>query len=122
MGQQAGRLVYPLTFVFKQEDDQWSALACEVDVASCGDTLDEAREGLKDAVELYLSYMLENGFRDKVARPVPQQDLVEFCAGERIVEYYAAIAELVPISPLRLELIRSELEPADCRYVPAGGG
>jgi predicted RNase H-like HicB family nuclease len=122
MRQKAERLVYPLTFVFKQEGDQWSALACEVDVASCGDTLDEAREGLKDAVELYVSYMLENGHREKVARPVPAGDLAAFCTGKHVVEYHALILDLIARPVLRLSevrFIRSELTPVDCRYAAA---
>jgi len=123
MGQTAERLAYPFTFLFRREGKQWSALACEVDVASCGDTLEEAREGLKEAVELYISYMLENGLRDKVARPVPREDLAEFCSGKHEVEYYAMIVDLVPRPAphlLEMQFVRSELAPADCRYALAG--
>ena len=117
MGQTAERALYPFTFIFKQEDTEWCALACEVDVASCGSSLDEAREGLKEAVELYLSYMIEHGLRDEVARPVPQDALAELCQGKHIVEYHAAIAEIITRPALRLittEFLRSELTPADC--------
>ena len=124
MGQKSERLVYPLTFVFRQEGDQWSALACEVDVASCGDTLEQAREGLKDAVELYISYMLENGLRGKVARPVPATDLAELCGSRQVtVEYHVLGLDLIsgPVPrPAQMEFVRSELTPADCRYATAG--
>lgn len=124
MGPKAERLVYPLTFLFRQEHGQWSALACEVDVTSCGDSLDEAREGLEDAVELYVLYMLENGLRDKVARPVPTADLTEFCSGGDVeVEYHSLSLDLIPQPVLRLTevaFVRSELTPVDCRYATAG--
>lgn len=122
MGKRAERVLYPFTFIFKQEDTEWSALACEVDVASCGSSLDEAREGLKEAVELYLSYMIEHGLRDDVARPVPDDDLAELCQGKHIVEYHAAIVEIMTFPALHLvgtEFLRSELTPADCHYALA---
>ena len=126
MGQKAERLAYPLTFVFMQEGDQWSALACEVDVASCGETIDEAREGLKDAVELYISYMLENGLRHQVARPVPPQDWVEFCGkSQPTIEYHTLILDLLCAGPTpqlsEIAFVRSEVTPAYCgRYALAG--
>jgi predicted RNase H-like HicB family nuclease len=122
VGQTAERVVYPFTFVFKQEDGQWAALACEVDVASCGSTLEEARDGLKEAVGLYLAYMIEHGLRDQVARPVSREGLTEFCQGEHTVEYHAAIVDIISRPVVRLsstQFVRSELAPADCRYALA---
>ncbi len=122
MGQTAERVVYSFTFVFKQEDDAWSALACEVDVASCGSSIEEAREGLKEAIELYLSYMIEHGLREQVERSVPHDDLAEFCQGEYTVEYHAAIADIIARPTIHLtgtEFVRSELSSADCRYAIA---
>lgn len=122
MGQTAERVVYPFTFIFRREDNEWSALACEVDVASCGSNIDEARDGLKEAVELYLSYMIEHGLRDQVARPVPSDDLAEFCQDECKIEYHALIVDIVTHPVVRLvgmEFVRSELAPANCRYALA---
>jgi predicted RNase H-like HicB family nuclease len=42
------------TAVIYQEDDGFVALCPELDVASQGDTLDEARANLREAVELFL--------------------------------------------------------------------
>ncbi len=39
--------------VLYREDDQWVAQALNVDVSSFGDTSEEARESLREALELY---------------------------------------------------------------------
>ncbi len=45
-----------LTAVIRSEDGQYVSLCPELGVASCGDTPDEARAMLKEALELYLSH------------------------------------------------------------------
>jgi len=42
-----------LTAIIEKEDDGYVALCPEVDVASQGDTVGEARENLKEALELF---------------------------------------------------------------------
>ncbi|MGI8648199.1 MAG: HicB family protein [Acidimicrobiales bacterium] len=42
------------TVVVQREDDQYVALALEVDVASQGDTPEDALANLREALELYL--------------------------------------------------------------------
>ncbi|MFZ0255405.1 MAG: type II toxin-antitoxin system HicB family antitoxin [Gammaproteobacteria bacterium] len=42
-----------LTAIIKREGDGYVALCPEVDVASQGDTVDEARNNLKEALELF---------------------------------------------------------------------
>ncbi len=42
-----------LTAIIEREDDGYVALCPEVDVASQGDTIDEARNNLKEALELF---------------------------------------------------------------------
>ena len=42
-----------LTVIIEREGDGYVALCPEVDVASQGDTLDEARDNLKEALELF---------------------------------------------------------------------
>ncbi|WP_428936780.1 type II toxin-antitoxin system HicB family antitoxin [Fontivita pretiosa] len=42
-----------LTAVIEREDDGYVALCPEIDVASQGSTIDEARANLKEAVELF---------------------------------------------------------------------
>ena len=43
-----------LTALLEREDDGYVALCPELDVASQGDTIEEARANLKEAVELFL--------------------------------------------------------------------
>ncbi|HXU31089.1 MAG TPA: type II toxin-antitoxin system HicB family antitoxin [Thermoanaerobaculia bacterium] len=42
-----------LTAIIEREDDGYSALCPEVDIASQGDTVEEARENLREALELF---------------------------------------------------------------------
>lgn len=42
-----------LTAIIQREDDMYSALCPELDIASAGDTVSEARENLKEALELF---------------------------------------------------------------------
>ncbi|TEU11633.1 MAG: hypothetical protein E3J21_23135 [Anaerolineales bacterium] len=67
-----------LTGIIKKEGRQYSALCLELDVASCGDTQEKAMKALKDAVETYVQYMVEEGREDEIHRPVPLAALREF--------------------------------------------
>ena len=40
-------------YIIWQEDDQFVSLCVEVNVASCGDTFEEARANLEEALELF---------------------------------------------------------------------
>jgi predicted RNase H-like HicB family nuclease len=111
------RVAYPLTFLLKKEGNVWASLACELDVASCGDSLDEAREMLKEAVALYVTDLVESGELDKVARPIPKEALVEFATdppGELHVEYHTLLVYLKSVPPT-LEFLPSMVRPADCQ-------
>lgn len=46
-------MVRQLTAIIEKEDDGYVALCPEVDVASQGDTVGEARANLKEALELF---------------------------------------------------------------------
>jgi len=46
-------MVKQLTAIIEKEDDGYVALCPEVDVASQGDTVGEARDNLKEALELF---------------------------------------------------------------------
>jgi predicted RNase H-like HicB family nuclease len=78
MRQMAERIAFPLTFYLKQEGDQWAALSPEVAVSSCGDTLDEARQALKDAVETYVVYMIGTGRIAEIPRQLSQEQVLDF--------------------------------------------
>ncbi len=42
-----------LTAIIEREDDGYVALCPELDVASQGDTIEQARENLQEAIELF---------------------------------------------------------------------
>ena len=67
-----------LTGIIKKEGRQYSALCLELDVASCGDMQEEAMKALRDAVETYLQYMVEERREDEIYRPVPLETLKGF--------------------------------------------
>lgn len=50
-----------LTFVIKKESGKYSSWCPELDVASQGDTVEEARKNLKEAVESHVETMIKNG-------------------------------------------------------------
>jgi len=72
------KLPLRLTSIVKREGDQYAALCLELDVASCGETREEAVAALRDAVETYLEYMQDTGRESQILRPVPTEALREF--------------------------------------------
>ncbi|MBM2832175.1 MAG: hypothetical protein HW414_1227 [Dehalococcoidia bacterium] len=52
--------------VVTKEGNQYSAWCPDLDIASCGDTPEDAIENLRDAMDLYLSALEEEGEREKV--------------------------------------------------------
>ncbi len=112
------RVAFPLTFLFRREDDQWVSLACEVDVASCGETLEAARDGLQDAVELYVSYMLQNGMRESISRPVPKDLLTEFAseAADSLQVERHTLLVLLQAAP-EMEFIPTGIGPTVCDLI-----
>jgi len=50
------------------ETGQWVSECPELDVASCGDTMEEAFENITDAVELYLNGLEEDGELERIFR------------------------------------------------------
>jgi len=53
--------VTTLTALVWKEGNQYVSKCPELEVASCGDTLEEALENLKEAVELYIENVKELG-------------------------------------------------------------
>ena len=45
---------YQMTAVIEREGDGYVALCPEMDIASQGDTIEEARDNLREAVELFM--------------------------------------------------------------------
>jgi len=56
--------VTTLTALVWKEGDQYVSKCPELEVASCGDTIEEALENLKEAVELYIENAKELGILD----------------------------------------------------------
>jgi predicted RNase H-like HicB family nuclease len=50
-----------LTVLVRKEGEQYSSWCPELDVASCGDTIEEACANLDDAVDLYLETLRSEG-------------------------------------------------------------
>jgi predicted RNase H-like HicB family nuclease len=69
------------TGLAKRSGKYYVALCLELNVASQGETLEDAKEMLREACEEYLSYMLENEL-EKEIRPVPLDHLREFLLEE----------------------------------------
>jgi len=50
-----------LSVLVRKEGGQYASWCPELDVASCGDTIEEASENLRDAVDVFLSTLSEEG-------------------------------------------------------------
>lgn len=79
-------MVQSYTCLVKREGNQYASLCVELDVASCGPTKRAAVNGLKDAIEAYLDYMIAEGREDEIYRPVPMQELRTFLFPENMTE------------------------------------
>lgn len=110
------RVSFAFGFLLKKEGDNWVALCPEINVASQGSTVDDAREGLKDAVETYVLYMLEEGRQEEIARPVSQGFIQDFLAdppGECTYECYVLVVSWVREAKLfpSVEFLRAPFCP-----------
>jgi predicted RNase H-like HicB family nuclease len=54
------------TILLQREGDGYAALCPELDVASQGETVEEARANLREAVELFLETASESEIRDRL--------------------------------------------------------
>lgn len=62
----AGPEFIVLTLKAYLEAGQYVSECVELDVASCGDTLDEAFKNIEDAVEVYLETLDDTGDRERI--------------------------------------------------------
>jgi len=58
------------TVVFRRDGKFYVALCLELNVLSQGESLEEAKENIADAIREYLSYMQENNLLGEI-QPVP---------------------------------------------------
>jgi len=70
------------TAVIKKSGKNYVALCLELNACSQGESIEEAKEMLKDAICEYLSYMKEKGI-EKEIKPVPLNVLKEFLLEDR---------------------------------------
>ena len=57
-----------LTAIIEREDDMYVALCPELDIASQGHTVAEARDNLSDALELFFEVASDGEVRDRLHR------------------------------------------------------
>lgn len=78
-------------FMFKgvilQEEVGYTSLCLDLDVASQGETVQEAKDALLEAVTLYLETALESNL--PWLRPVPPEDDPRLVAPQTIVELFS---------------------------------
>lgn len=54
-----------LTVFFKQEEDVWTAKCQELGTATFGDTFEEARQNIEEAIQVHLSTLEDVGERER---------------------------------------------------------
>ena len=65
--------------LIEKEDNLYSALCLELDVASQGKSIQEAKRNLKEAVGLYLETVYEEGDeKEFIPRPAPVEEWLKF--------------------------------------------
>jgi len=69
--------------LIEKEGDIYSAICLELNVASQGETIEEAKRNLQEAVELYLEDVIESGDKKGfIPRPAPMEEWVKFFEAE----------------------------------------
>ena len=69
--------------LIEKENGLYSAVCLELDVASQGKTIQEAKKNLQEAVELYLEDVLESKEeKDFIPRPAPRSEWIKFFKAE----------------------------------------
>ena len=69
-----------------REAEGFSALCLDVDVASDGDTVSQAKENLREAVSLYVETAIESNL--PIIRPVPSSEHPMLTRNDEIVEHF----------------------------------
>ena len=54
------------TAVIQRDEDMFVALCPELDIASQGDTIEDARSNLREAIELFLEYAAPEEVRERM--------------------------------------------------------
>jgi predicted RNase H-like HicB family nuclease len=56
---------YQLTAIIEREGDGYVAMCPELDIASQGDTVEESRKNLAEALELFFEHASENEIKER---------------------------------------------------------
>jgi predicted RNase H-like HicB family nuclease len=71
--------------LIEKEGDLYSAVCLELNVASQGKTIEEAKKNLQEAVELYLEDVLEAGDEQEfIPRPASMKERIKFFEGKNL--------------------------------------
>ena len=73
------------TGVAEKDGNQFTALCTELDVATCGDTVDQALDNLGDAIEVYLNALDEVGTLTKVFKERGIEVIQDMPAAENVL-------------------------------------
>ena len=60
------RKIQQFTAVIEREDDMYVALCPELDIASQGESVEKARENLKEAIELFFETASQQEIRERL--------------------------------------------------------
>lgn len=58
--------IHQFTAVIEREDDMYVALCPELDIASQGESVEKARENLKEAIELFFEAASQQEIRERL--------------------------------------------------------
>lgn len=65
--------------IIQKEEDRYTAICLELDIATEGDSLEEAKHNLREAVEGYIESVIEEGEEEEfIPRPVPEEVVVGY--------------------------------------------
>jgi predicted RNase H-like HicB family nuclease len=117
MPRKSQRVAYPLTFLLKKEGDQWASLTPEMGVASCGDSMEHAREMLKDAIRATYRTMVKKGWTEHLWEPMTPAEVAQFESdppGEVVRESFVMLvtAPATGEQPVTRAAIRVEFVPS----------
>jgi len=80
------------SLIIKEEDGGYSSLCIDLDVASQGETIEEAKAMLVEAVEGYIEVSIEKNL--SFLRPVPDEANPEIISPESVVEKFKIKTDL----------------------------
>ena len=58
--------IHQFTAIIEKDENQYVALCPELDIASQGDTVEQSRSNLKEAIELFFEHASKEEIRDRL--------------------------------------------------------